>query len=85
MQAKILAYLNKVPNLYYMKAIVSNKRGIPDINLCYKGRYVALEVKRVGEEATPLQQYNLERVRKAGGIGEVVYSLEQVKEIILSM
>lgn len=74
-----------MPNLYAEKAIISNKRGAADIKLCYKGRYVALEVKRAGKEATPLQAYNIERIRKAGGIGEVVYSLEQVKEIISSM
>ena len=81
-QKQIIDYLKKVPNLYFIKTIVSNRRGIPDIHLCYRGMYVALEVKRLGEDATALQEYELSQIRKAGGFALVVRSVEDVRQVI---
>jgi hypothetical protein len=37
-----------------------------------------MEVKRPGETQTPLQKFEQEKIRKSGGVCEVVTSLEDV-------
>lgn len=51
-------------------------RGISDILGCYKGRFVAIEVKTRTGKASPAQEQFLERVRKAGGIAFVARSVD---------
>jgi hypothetical protein len=48
--------------------------GLPDLICCYKGVFMGLEVKRpVGRHpVSPRQRVQLERIRKAGGVGIVV-------------
>jgi len=84
-QRKILDYLGKVPNLYFVKIILANRRGVPDIHVCYRGKYIAFEAKRVGKEAEALQEYEMTKIRKAGGFATVVYSLDEVKQFIDSI
>lgn len=50
------------------------KRGIPDIIVCYHGRFMGIEVKGGSSYGlTELQKYNLRLIREAGGIGICVY------------
>jgi hypothetical protein len=57
--------------------------GLPDIFCCYRGRFVAFEVKRAaGIEPSPLQQYQLDRTTAAGGIAAVVHSVQQAEAIL---
>lgn len=55
--------------------------GIPDILACICGRFVAFELKAAGGALRPLQKVNIHRIRKSGGIAEVVWSIDRVKEI----
>lgn len=48
----------------------------------FVARFLALEVKRPGEKLSPAQATFLDLVRAAGGIGERVESVEQVREIL---
>lgn len=59
------------------------RRGIPDLLVCYRGKFFAFEVKKpkVGVLST-IQKIEIARIRKAGGVAEVVTSAAQVKEII---
>ena len=57
--------------------------GVPDIICCYKGRFIALEVKAPDGKATALQDATIRRIIGAGGIARIVRSLEEVKEIII--
>jgi hypothetical protein len=41
--------------------------GIPDFVVCWKGRFIGIECKANGKEATALQLHNLMQIRKAGG------------------
>jgi hypothetical protein len=50
-------------------------RGRPDIEGCLEGLFVGIEVKKPGEEPTELQEYRLNQIRDAGGIGTWVTSL----------
>jgi len=46
-------------------------KGIADIVGMYKGRFVAIEVKRKGKKASADQKVYLQRVRECGGIAFV--------------
>jgi penicillin-binding protein-related factor A (putative recombinase) len=51
--------------------------GLPDIIGCYRGLFIAFEVKRDGTlKPTRLQLYYLERIRRAGGIALLTHSVE---------
>jgi len=58
--------------------------GRPDINACYKGRLLRIEVKTPdhGNEPTVLQKENLKRWAKAGAICFVAYSVAEVKAVV---
>lgn len=43
------------------------RAGVPDILVCYKGRFIALELKTKSGRVSELQKYEIERIRKAGG------------------
>lgn len=85
---KVQQYLSSIPNLWQLKiygnAVQSG--GIPDLLICYKGKFIALELKDPDEKntygATNRQLAHIERIKKAGGIGAVVDSLEQIQGII---
>jgi hypothetical protein len=53
--------------------------GIPDIICCYKGHFIAIEVKQPGGKLTKLQEITLRDVKRAGGVAMVVYSVAEVK------
>ena len=60
------------------RAGLGDRRGVPDILACYRGRFVAFEVKAPRGRLTPYQTAELEAVRHAGGIAAEVRSLEDV-------
>lgn len=84
--------LDAVPGLYYFVKEALALRGIPDIVGCYNGRFFAWELKRSEKEARKktgrivLQKHIIGLIRKAGGIGEIVYpeNLEEKLQELLS-
>lgn len=57
--------------------------GVPDRIACYRGRFVALEVKADSEKkATKWQKYRIKEITTAGGTAHVVWSVGQVRRII---
>lgn len=46
--------------------------GVPDIVVCYYGRFIGIECKAGSNKPTPLQQQNLEKIAVAGGRTMVV-------------
>lgn len=56
--------------------------GIPDIVVCHRGRFIALEAKVGKNQPTKLQAVTIEQIRKAGGTAAVVRSVADVKTII---
>lgn len=83
---KIKAYLKTIDGLYFFKEHggLYGTAGVPDIICCYKGLFIAFEVKVESGKATALQDATIKRIRKTGGIAEVVRSVEEVKRIIES-
>lgn len=80
----IKQYLSSVPNLFYWKEHGGQygTAGIPDLIVCYKGKFIAFECKRPGGKPTLLQKITLNKIEKAKGIAKIVTSVEQVKEVI---
>ena len=56
--------------------------GIPDLIVCYKGLFLGIEVKVGSNKPSELQIAKIKRINNSGGIGIVVWSLEEVKELI---
>lgn len=54
------------------------RAGLPDIIICYGGRFIAVEVKRPGRKATPLQQHVLDEIADAGGVAIVATCWDDV-------
>lgn len=81
---KIKDYLSKKENLFFWKEHGGQygTAGIPDIIVCYKGKFIAFECKRPGARPTILQKITLNKITKAKGIAKIVTSVEEVQEII---
>ena len=48
------------------------RAGIPDIIVCYRGQFIAIEVKAGKNKATALQLRELQLIKEAGGFSAVV-------------
>ncbi|MBR1722170.1 MAG: VRR-NUC domain-containing protein [Treponema sp.] len=59
--------------------------GIPDIICCYKGKFVAFEVKTSSGKLSKLQEIIIQKIKNANGIAYKVTNLEEVKEILESL
>lgn len=77
-QRKIIAALRE-RGAYVFKAVGSplQQRGTPDLLVCYQGAFIALEIKVPGQQATPLQEYEMKKIRAAGAVAETVTSVEE--------
>lgn len=81
----ILTYLNGLQYCIAEKVVGnSNQRGRADINGCYKGRCLRIEVKTGdnGNKASQLQKLDIMKWFNAGAYVQVAYSLDDVKELI---
>lgn len=82
-QGKIIKEMEKLGS-YVVKVRAGTKTGIPDILMCYKGKFIALEVKRdEKKEPTELQKLNIRKTQEAGGIAYPVYGLQDWKDNVL--
>lgn len=54
------------------------KPGDPDIVVCYRGRYVAVEAKAPDGRQSSIQRIRQEQIEDAGGMYVLAYSVEDV-------
>ena len=85
-QSKVLEYMNSLPECI-AENVSGNARqsGRADINGCYRGRCVKIELKDPtdkGYTATNQQKLYLLKWKKAGALVGVCYSLEDVKKLL---
>jgi Holliday junction resolvase len=82
-QKKITTYL-EAKGAYVIKVITANRKGIPDIIACYRGYFVAIEVKvpEKRNNTTKLQEFNIKKIREADGYATVACLVEDVIPII---
>lgn len=59
--------------LKYWGGAAYTKSGIPDILVCCKGRFIAVEVKAPNGKPSDLQIYNLRQIDRAGGLAILLY------------
>lgn len=88
---EIVAYLDSLgPSCWHcpIHNMGYGRRGIPDRLVCYRGRFLALEVKRPPEErrknpeAEKWQEREMTAINCAFGYAYVVWSVDQVCSII---
>lgn len=75
-------YKRMFPDNYIRKNEQVVKSGDPDILICHYGLFVAIEMKQVGKNPTPLQKLKLARISASGGVVGVAHSLDEFKDII---
>lgn len=56
--------------------------GLPDIICCYRGRFFAFETKMDKGKASKIQLFIHTKIRAAGGVVEVIRTLDEAIEII---
>ena len=59
--------------LKYWGGAAYTKSGIPDILVCCKGWFIAVEVKAANGKPSDLQVYNLRKIDSAGGRAILLY------------
>lgn len=80
---KIKQYL-KSKGAYYVKYFGNqfSQVGVPDILVCYKGKFIGIEVKNEKGKTSPLQDYNLASIKQAGGISLVARQITDVSKVL---
>ena len=85
LQSKILKYLNSRPDCIAENVSGNaNQSGRADINACYKGKCLKLELKdpETGYKPSKKQLLYLKKWAAAGAITKVIYSLEEVEKLL---
>ena len=81
-QSKILKILRRKPKTKVIKIITATTDGEPDIVVCYKGKFIGIEVKSHTGRARGLQVAKIKEIRKAGGVAFVLREPELVSELL---
>ena len=58
------------------------KAGTPDIVLCWRGRFVGVELKADGERLSPAQHETHDEITLAGGVVTTCRSLDEVMDLL---
>ena len=72
----------KQRDIYHFKTIITNRRGVPDLIICYKGNFVAMEVKDYKGKASQLQLLNIEKIIASEGLAFIVRSVDEAEQIL---
>lgn len=82
----VVDILKLYKNLYYFYPVMGGYgvAGIPDIVICYRGYFIAVECKAGKGKTTALQDKNLKQIRDAEGVALVVNeeNLQELQEIL---
>ncbi len=52
---------------------------------CYRGRFVAMELKRPGEQPTRIQAYRMAQIVEAGGFAFCIHSATEALNALLGV
>jgi hypothetical protein len=82
--AAIQRYLRTLPACFFWKEHGGpyGQNGIPDLIVCYHGRFVALEVKGPEGKLSALQSVTIRKIINAGGVAAEVRSVNDVRKIL---
>ena len=78
-QNRIIRKLKKKPECWYVKIWAGGfqKAGIPDLLICYKGHFIAVELKNEVGKPSELQLVNIDLISKAGGSAFILSPLNE--------
>lgn len=83
---KCSKYLKTVPDLWFFKVYGNGvqKGGVADFIICYKGKFIAIELKKPKDSygITDRQRIELKKIKFAGGIAYAINSLDDLKLIL---
>lgn len=81
---KIKNYLKGIKDIFFWKEHGGQygTAGIPDIIVCYKGKFIGFEAKVGYNKPTSLQEATIKAIKRAGGKAVVVRSVEEVKQVL---
>ena len=86
---KVKKYLQKIGAFYfkYWGGGIYTVNGIPDLICCYKGKFIALEIKSKTGVASEIQEFQMNKIRSSGGVAMVLrpQNFEEFKKLIESM
>ena len=85
LQRKIQKYLkDNLPNAVVWKNHGNQYSviGLPDIMCVYEEKIICIEVKMPGNTPTKLQEITLNKLKEAGAITGIAYSIEDVQKIL---
>ena len=91
-EAKVKKQVKKVLDdigAYHFSPLTAGygRSGVPDIIVCYKGKFIGIECKAGKGKLTALQEYNIEQIKRNQGLaivineGNIETLLTLVKEI----
>lgn len=84
LKKRVRSNLEALPSSHWFKIQQVVILGTPDILGCYKGTFVAIELKDGDEKPTELQIYNLQMILKAKGLSFVM-NQSNFQEIIFAL
>ena len=71
---------------YYVMPIGSGygNSGVPDFLVCHKGWFIGIEAKAGKGKTTALQDMNLEKIEKAGGVAMIIneFNLQAINNLL---
>ena len=81
---KVLKFIkSEYPDAWIYKAADRFTSGIPDLLICRKGLFYAIELKVGSNKATKLQEYVLRQIHRAGGRTAVCRTVDQVRNLLV--
>jgi hypothetical protein len=70
---KVKKVLDKLGCYYFFPATGGfGRSGVPDIIICFKGHFVAIECKAGDNKPTALQEMNMKKIKESGGDAIVI-------------
>jgi hypothetical protein len=89
LQRKCLGWLKARPDFWVLKVQggLSQEAGVPDLLICARGRFVAVELKRPDGKGrlSGIQRAQLDRILNAGGVGVVIDDFDEFVELMESV
>lgn len=86
LQNKVIKVLKQIfkEDIWFSKISDRYNKGIPDIIGCIDGMFFGLELKRDKGRPSKLQEYNIDKIIKAGGKVCIVRTVEEALRILKS-
>lgn len=79
-------YLKSIPDLWFLNVYGNavQRAGVPDRIVCYKGKFIGIELKRPDGKGVESNRQKIEgiKIKRANGIYAIADSLDDVRKIL---